>query len=124
MISLLTRSKGFLTDKGFETTVNAQQTLGGSGFTRENGGWRQFVRDARIAMIYEDTKRHPVARPRWGASCRLNGGKTVMAFFEMVKGFIKENEGDATLSPGLPRSAQGCIEGTCRRLRCISWPRG
>jgi alkylation response protein AidB-like acyl-CoA dehydrogenase len=47
MISLLTPIiKGFLTDKGFETAVNAQQTLGGSGFTRE-WGLEQFVRDAR-----------------------------------------------------------------------------
>ncbi|KKK80532.1 hypothetical protein LCGC14_2822560, partial [marine sediment metagenome] len=55
MISLLTPVlKGFLTDKGFETTVLAQQTLGGSGFTRE-WGLEQFVRDARITMIYEGT---------------------------------------------------------------------
>ena len=99
MISLLIPVlKGFLTDKGFETTVNAQQTLGGSGFTRE-WGLEQFVRDARIAMIYEGTNGIQ-SLDLVGRKLPMNGGKTVMAFFEMVKGFIKENEGDATLSQG------------------------
>ena len=99
MISLLIPVlKGFLTDKGFETTVNAQQTLGGSGFTRE-WGLEQFVRDARIAMIYEGTNGIQ-SLDLVGRKLPMNGGKTVMAFFEMVKGFIKENEGDATLGQG------------------------
>ncbi len=87
--------KGFLTDKGFETTVNAQQTLGGSGFTRE-WGIEQFVRDARIAMIYEGTNGIQ-SLDLVGRKLGLNGGKTVMGFFEMVKSFIKENEGDEDL---------------------------
>ena len=96
MMSLLTPIvKGFLTDKGFETTVQAQQTLGGSGFTRE-WGIEQFVRDARITMIYEGTN-GVQALDLVGRKLGLNGGKTVMGFFEMVKGFIKENEGDAAL---------------------------
>ncbi len=96
MISLLTPViKGFLTDKGFETTVLAQQTLGGSGFTRE-WGLEQFVRDARITMIYEGTNGIQ-SLDLVGRKLGQNGGKTVMAFFEMVKGFIKENEGDAGL---------------------------
>ncbi|MEM9854551.1 MAG: acyl-CoA dehydrogenase, partial [Pseudomonadota bacterium] len=91
MMSLLTPViKGFLTDKGFETCVNAQQTLGGSGFTRE-WGLEQFVRDARITMIYEGTN-GVQALDLVGRKLGLNGGKTVMAFFEMVKTFIKENE--------------------------------
>ena len=93
MISLLTPVlKGFLTDKGFETTVLAQQTLGGSGFTRE-WGLEQFVRDARITMIYEGTN-GVQSLDLVGRKLGLNGGKTVMAFFEMVKDFIKENDGD------------------------------
>ena len=44
--------KGFLTDKGFECAVQAQQMLGGHGYIEE-WGVSQFVRDARIAMIYE-----------------------------------------------------------------------
>ena len=53
LVSLLTPViKGFLTDKGFEMTVQAQQILGGHGYIEETG-LSQFVRDARIAMIYE-----------------------------------------------------------------------
>lgn len=97
LVSLLTPVlKGFLTDKGFETTVLAQQTLGGSGFTRE-WGLEQFVRDARITMIYEGTNGVQsldlVAR-----KLPANGGKAVMAFFEMVKSFCQENAEDEALS--------------------------
>ncbi|MDD9718456.1 acyl-CoA dehydrogenase C-terminal domain-containing protein [Dinoroseobacter sp. PD6] len=99
MISLLIPvMKGFLTDKGFETTVLAQQTLGGSGFTRE-WGLEQFVRDARIAMIYEGTNGIQ-SLDLVGRKLGLNGGKTVMAFFDMVKTFLKENEDNAELKSG------------------------
>ena len=92
MISLLTPViKGFLTDKGFETTVLAQQTLGGSGFTRE-WGLEQFVRDSRITMIYEGTNGIQ-SLDLVGRKLGQNGGKTIMAFFEMVKGFAKEHGG-------------------------------
>ncbi|MDJ0993703.1 MAG: acyl-CoA dehydrogenase C-terminal domain-containing protein [Dinoroseobacter sp.] len=87
--------KGFLTDKGFETTVLAQQTLGGSGFTQE-WGLEQFVRDARITMIYEGTN-GVQSLDLVGRKLGLNGGKTVMDFFELVKGFIKENEDNTAL---------------------------
>jgi acyl-CoA dehydrogenase len=96
MISLLTPViKGFLTDKGFETCVLAQQTLGGSGFTRE-WGLEQFVRDARITMVYEGTNGIQ-ALDLVGRKLAQNGGKAIMAFFDMVKAFIKENEDDAAL---------------------------
>ncbi|MDT0682542.1 acyl-CoA dehydrogenase C-terminal domain-containing protein [Roseicyclus sp. F158] len=99
LVSLLTPViKGFLTDKGFETAVLAQQTLGGSGFTRE-WGLEQFVRDARITMIYEGTNGIQ-SLDLVGRKLGQNGGKTVMAFFEMVKSFIKEHEGDETLKAG------------------------
>ncbi|SIT09024.1 acyl-CoA dehydrogenase [Roseivivax lentus] len=92
MISLLTPVlKGFLTDKGFETTVLAQQTLGGSGFTKE-WGLEQFVRDARITMIYEGTNGIQ-SLDLVGRKLGQDGGKHVMAFFDLVKNFIKENKG-------------------------------
>ncbi|NVO28325.1 acyl-CoA dehydrogenase [Donghicola sp. C2-DW-16] len=96
MVSLLTPViKGFLTDKGFDTTVLAQQTLGGSGFTKE-WGLEQFVRDARITMIYEGTNGIQ-SLDLVGRKLAMNGGKTIMAFFEMVKTYIKENEGNEAL---------------------------
>jgi len=99
LISLLTPViKGFLTDKGFETTVLAQQTLGGSGFTRE-WGLEQFVRDARITMIYEGTNGIQ-SLDLVGRKLPQNGGKAIMAFFDLVKGFLKENAGNETLAEG------------------------
>ncbi len=96
LVSLLTPViKGFLTDKGFETTVLAQQTLGGSGFTRE-WGLEQFVRDARITMIYEGTN-GVQSLDLVGRKLPQDGGKAIRAFFETVKDFIKENEADEAL---------------------------
>ena len=99
LISLLTPVlKGFLTDKGFETCVLAQQTLGGSGFTRE-WGLEQFVRDCRITMIYEGTNGIQ-SLDLVGRKLGLGGGRAIMAFFDIVRSFIKENEGDEALREG------------------------
>ncbi|WP_126978339.1 acyl-CoA dehydrogenase C-terminal domain-containing protein [Frigidibacter oleivorans] len=99
LISLLTPViKGFLTDKGFEVAVNAQQVYGGHGYIEE-WGMSQFARDARIAMIYEGANGIQ-ALDLVGRKLAADGGKHVMAFFEMVKTFIKENEADAELKTG------------------------
>ena len=96
MISLLTPViKGFQTDKGFDMAVAAQQVWGGHGYI-EDGGMSQFARDARIAMIYEGAN-GVQALDLVGRKLATDGGKPVMAFFAMVKDFIKENEGDAAL---------------------------
>ncbi|MFN7002825.1 MAG: acyl-CoA dehydrogenase C-terminal domain-containing protein [Roseinatronobacter sp.] len=96
LISLLTPViKGFLTDKGFEACVQAQQVYGGHGYIEE-WGMSQFARDARIAMIYEGAN-GVQALDLVGRKLAQDGGKHVMAFFVMVKDFLKENEGDARL---------------------------
>jgi alkylation response protein AidB-like acyl-CoA dehydrogenase len=87
--------KGVLTDRGFEMTVNAQQVFGGHGYIEE-WGMSQYARDARIAMIYEGANGIQ-ALDLVGRKLGQDGGKHVMAFFEMVKAFIKEHEGDAAL---------------------------
>ena len=97
LISLLTPVlKGFLTDKGFEAAVNAQQVFGGHGYIEEQG-MSQFVRDARITMIYEGAN-GVQALDLVGRKLAAEGGKPMMAFFEMVKAFIKENESDEALA--------------------------
>ncbi|KPZ70689.1 Acyl-CoA dehydrogenase [Shewanella sp. P1-14-1] len=54
-VGLLTPvSKAFLTDRGLDATIMAQQVFGGHGYIRETG-IEQFVRDTRIAQIYEGT---------------------------------------------------------------------
>ena len=96
MVSLLTPViKGFLTDRGYDMTVQAQQVYGGHGYIEE-WGMSQFVRDARIAMIYEGANGIQ-ALDLVGRKLAADGGKHVMAFFDMVKTFIKENEGDEAL---------------------------
>ena len=96
MVSLLTPIiKGFLTDEGFDMTILAQQVYGGHGYIEE-WGMSQFARDARIAMIYEGAN-GVQALDLVGRKLAQDGGKHVMAFFDMVKGFIKENEGHPAL---------------------------
>ncbi|WP_380057300.1 acyl-CoA dehydrogenase C-terminal domain-containing protein [Falsihalocynthiibacter sp. SS001] len=90
LVGLLTPViKGFLTDKGYEMATNAQQVYGGHGYIEE-WGMSQFVRDARIAMIYEGAN-GVQALDLVGRKLATDGGKHVMAFFEIVKAFIKEN---------------------------------
>ncbi len=66
--------KAFGSDKGFETAVNCQQIWGGHGYICENG-MDQFVRDARIAMIYEGAN-GVQAMDLVGRKLGLRGGET------------------------------------------------
>jgi alkylation response protein AidB-like acyl-CoA dehydrogenase len=84
--------KGFQTDRGFEMAVQAQQVWGGHGYIEDNG-MSQFVRDARIAQIYEGAN-GVQALDLVGRKLAQDGGKHVMAFFELIKSFIKENDSD------------------------------
>jgi alkylation response protein AidB-like acyl-CoA dehydrogenase len=99
--------KGFQTDKGFEMAVQAQQIWGGHGYI-EDQGMSQFVRDARIAQIYEGAN-GVQALDLVGRKLGQDGGKHVMAFFEMVKAEIKvhgENPDMAALTEPLKRASK------------------
>jgi alkylation response protein AidB-like acyl-CoA dehydrogenase len=99
LISLLTPViKGFQTDRGFDVAVAAQQVYGGHGYIEE-WGMSQFARDARIAMIYEGANGIQ-ALDLVARKLAADGGKHVMAFFDIVKTFVKENEGDDRLKAG------------------------
>jgi acyl-CoA dehydrogenase len=87
--------KGVLTDVGFDNAVKAQQMYGGHGYVEE-WGMSQFVRDARIAMIYEGANGIQ-ALDLVGRKLGKDGGRAIMGFFNEVGGFIKENESDETL---------------------------
>ncbi|GKY88164.1 acyl-CoA dehydrogenase [Sinisalibacter aestuarii] len=87
--------KGVQTDRGFQTAVQAQQLYGGHGYIEEQG-MSQFARDARIAMIYEGANGIQ-ALDLVGRKLPADGGKAAMAFFGLVKDFIKENESDPAL---------------------------
>ena len=89
--------KGVLTDVGFDNAVKAQQMYGGHGYVEE-WGMSQFVRDARIAMIYEGANGIQ-ALDLVGRKLGKDGGRAVMTFFNEVGAFIKENEADEGLKP-------------------------
>ncbi|MCI4665335.1 MAG: acyl-CoA dehydrogenase C-terminal domain-containing protein [Neomegalonema sp.] len=96
MIALLTPVlKGFLTDKGYENASQAQQVFGGHGYIEE-WGMSQYVRDARIAMIYEGAN-GVQALDLVGRKLGQNGGKAIMRFFEVMREFAKENGDDEEL---------------------------
>ncbi len=80
--------KGYLTDKGFEAAVLAQQVLGGHGYIREHG-LEQFVRDARITQIYEGTNGIQ-AMDLVGRKLPRDGGRAIRAFLQLVGHEIAE----------------------------------
>ncbi|MBV9052892.1 MAG: acyl-CoA dehydrogenase C-terminal domain-containing protein [Hyphomicrobiales bacterium] len=88
--------KGVLTDTGFENTVKAQQVFGGHGYIAE-WGMEQFVRDARIAMLYEGANGIQ-AMDLVGRKLGKDGGRAALAFFNEVTSFIKESGADESLA--------------------------
>jgi 3-(methylsulfanyl)propanoyl-CoA dehydrogenase len=89
--------KGVLTDTGFQNTVMAQQMWGGHGYIAENG-MEQFVRDARIAQIYEGANGIQ-GLDLVGRKLGKDGGRALMAFIAEVGGFIKEKSADEKMKP-------------------------
>ncbi|HCL64889.1 MAG TPA: acyl-CoA dehydrogenase [Rhizobium sp.] len=88
--------KGVLTDKGFDHAVMAQQVFGGHGYIEEHG-MSQYVRDARIAMIYEGANGIQ-ALDLVGRKLGLNGGRAVMALFKEIGDFCEENRADEKMA--------------------------
>ncbi|MGY2047414.1 acyl-CoA dehydrogenase C-terminal domain-containing protein [Methylobacterium sp. JK268] len=87
--------KGVLTDRGFANAVDAQQMFGGHGYIEE-WGMSQFVRDARIAQIYEGANGIQ-AMDLVGRKLPRDGGRAMMRFLQEVETFCKENGADETL---------------------------
>jgi alkylation response protein AidB-like acyl-CoA dehydrogenase len=92
MMGLLTPVlKGYFTDLGFKNATDAQQVLGGHGYIAE-WGMEQFVRDARIAMIYEGANGIQ-ALDLVGRKLGHNGGRAVFAWFKLIDEFAAANNG-------------------------------
>ena len=89
--------KGFLTDTGFANAVQAQQMYGGHGYIAEQG-MEQFVRDARIAMIYEGANGIQ-ALDLVVRKLPRAGGRAVMSFFAEVAAFAKDHGSDEAMKP-------------------------
>jgi hypothetical protein len=90
--------KGYGTDQGFHVTVIAQQIWGGHGYIAENG-MEQYVRDARIAMIYEGAN-GVQAMDLVGRKLPQNGGRAVQLLFATIAAEVAEARGrGGTLVP-------------------------
>ena len=93
--------KAFCTDVGFEITNLALQCFGGHGYIREYG-MEQFVRDARIAQIYEGTN-GVQAMDLLGRKVPDGNGRLVRRFVEMVEGDLGAAAERATLNTTVAR---------------------
>lgn len=106
LIGLLTPViKGYGTDKGYEIATNAQQVYGGHGYIAE-WGMEQYVRDARIAMIYEGTN-GVQAMDLVGRKLAQNGGRAIQAFFKLVADDVaaaKQDEATAQFATDLEKA--------------------
>jgi alkylation response protein AidB-like acyl-CoA dehydrogenase len=105
--------KGYLTDKGFQAAVYAQQVLGGHGYIREHG-MEQFVRDARITQIYEGTNGIQ-AMDLVGRKLPKDGGRAVRAFFETVGRDIADAK-----SAGDPSNVAAALEPALQDLQAAT----
>jgi hypothetical protein len=89
--------KGVLTDVGFANTVLAQQIYGGHGYIAEHG-MEQFVRDARITMIYEGANGIQ-ALDLVGRKLPKDNGRALQAFFAEVAALLKDMSSDEVTKP-------------------------
>ena len=89
MLSLLTPIvKAFLTDNGYQAATMCQQVFGGHGYIKE-WGMEQFVRDARINMIYEGTNTIQ-SLDLLGRKILGNNGATLKKFGKLVGALVME----------------------------------
>ena len=96
LISLLTPViKGYGTDMGYKATTDMQQVWGGHGYIADNG-MDQFVRDVRIAMIYEGAN-GVQAMDLAGRKLAQNGGRAVQRLFKLIDDECAEATDDAAV---------------------------
>ena len=95
--------KALFTDLGFEMASLGMQVYGGHGYIRDHG-MEQYVRDARIAMIYEGTNGIQ-ALDLVGRKLPANMGRSLRRFFHPVSEYIAANRDDAQVG-GLVRSLE------------------
>ena len=107
--------KSYLTEKGYWHATNAQQVLGGHGYIQE-WGMEQFVRDARIALIYEGANGIQ-ALDLVGRKLTKDGGRAWQSYFAEIDEFVADNEGVEELTPFL----EGLKLAKARTLEATQW---
>jgi alkylation response protein AidB-like acyl-CoA dehydrogenase len=107
--------KAYLTHKGYQGTNDALQVFGGSGFCEE-WGMSQFVRDCRIALIYEGTNGIQ-ALDLVGRKLMAKGGKAWQAYFADLDQLAADNEGTAELKP----YTDGLLATKAKLLEATQW---
>jgi alkylation response protein AidB-like acyl-CoA dehydrogenase len=96
LVALLTPIiKAFITDNGWLATSHCMQVFGGHGYIRE-WGMEQFVRDARINMIYEGTNTVQ-SLDLLGRKVLGDGGKKLKKFGRLVQEFVEEEGVDESM---------------------------
>ncbi len=96
LVALLTPMiKSYLTAYGYEAATLAQQIYGGHGYIQE-WGMEQFVRDARITMIYEGANGIQ-ALDLVGRKLPTGVGRLLRRFFHPVDQFLRDNMADPKL---------------------------
>lgn len=97
LVALLTPViKAFFTDMAFESTNIGLQVLGGHGYVREFG-MEQYVRDARIGMIYEGTN-HVQALDLVGRKLPEGNGRLFKRYAAIVAGEMAQCAGTPELA--------------------------
>ncbi len=105
--------KAYLTDKGFHVASLGMQVHGGSGYT-EHFQASQYLRDARITMIYEGTNGIQ-ALDLVGRKLPSQGGRAIMSWFADIDAFVAENGGEGPVKPfidGLADAKKKLQDGT------------
>jgi hypothetical protein len=88
--------KAFITDNGWIATSEAMQVYGGHGYISE-WGMEQYVRDARINLIYEGTNTVQ-SLDLLGRKILMDNGAKLRKFGEKVRAFVEENGTDEAMS--------------------------
>ena len=88
--------KAFITDNGWIATLEAMQVYGGHGYIAE-WGMEQYVRDARINMIYEGTNTVQ-SLDLLGRKILMDNGAKLRKFGEKIKSFVEDNGLDEQMS--------------------------
>ena len=95
-VSLMTPViKSYASDIGFESSNTALQIYGGHGYIRDHG-IEQFVRDSRIAPIYEGTNGIQ-ALDLVGRKMQMDDGRLHKDYFKIIKEYINKNKNNKDL---------------------------